>query len=53
MAYCHSNASKSRDYVVGTAKLSDLTCRNQSSEPAYSGYSVWKNMRKQVKLDRV
>ena len=53
MAYCRSKASRSRDYVVRTAKLSNLTSHNQSSEPAYNGYSVWKNMRKQVPLDWV
>ena len=53
MAHCRSYASKSRDYVVRTAKLSNLTSPNQSSEPAYSGYSDWKNMRKQVPHDWV
>ena len=53
MTYCRFKASRSRDYVVRTAKLSNLTSHNQSSEPAYSGYSVWKNMRKLVPLDWV
>ena len=53
MAQCPSYASKSRGYVVRTAKLSNLTSHDQSSEPAYSGYSVWKNIRKLVPLDWV